>query len=121
LTLGDIGPHRSGVSDPTLNAPFGARACAEYESFPGLAAKLPAPLSGAAIQGILEIGWPLAAIGANNSFTWLRDRLKDDIQNNGHVAKSDFAVVHAGAVLTELGGTVVFIKEQKGQGIRTCR
>jgi hypothetical protein len=104
---------------PLLITPFGASACAAYESFPGLASQLPNPLSGAAIQRILEFGWPIASIGANDSFTWLHDEMARDFGEHGRIDKSDCAVVHAGAVLTELGGSVNFLREQKGLGVRT--
>ena len=80
-----------------------AAACEQFESFAGLTEKLPKPLEGTNIQNILEFGWPLAIVGANPSFEWLRNRVTKEIARTGHASRSDWAVIHAGALLTALG------------------
>jgi len=96
-----------------------AAACEQFESFAGLTEKLPKPLEGTNIQNILEFGWPLAIVGANPSFEWLRNRVTKEIARTGHASRSDWAVIHAGALLTALGARVTFLREVKKQGTRT--
>src|SRR5438477_1322759 len=96
-----------------------AAACEQFESFAGLTEKLPKPLEGTNIQNILEFGWPLAIVGANPSFEWLRNRVTKEIARTGHASRSDWAVIHAGALLTAVGARVTFLREVKKQGTRT--
>lgn len=66
----------------------------------------PGPFQPADAQRIVELGWPFASLGQNSSLDHI---LRKGV--SGKFKTDDFSVIHAGALLTKLGGRVEFLKE----------
>ncbi|WP_315759720.1 hypothetical protein [Bradyrhizobium sp. SZCCHNRI2007] len=92
---------------PVSLSPFGEAAVHAYAAWRDLNEEI-APADPLQAQKLVEMGWPLAALGTNESLKRILRKSK-----NGKPAPSDWSVIHAGALLTHLGARVVFLKEGK--------
>jgi len=90
-------------------SPFGEKAVSAYAALPGVDGWLPpAGLQPFNALRIVELGWPLAILGTNDSLKQILSKSK-----KGKFKASDWSVLHAGALLTQLGAHVEFLKEKK--------
>ncbi|MFZ1109315.1 MAG: hypothetical protein WAN43_13350 [Rhodomicrobium sp.] len=80
-----------------------------YAALPGVDGWMPpADFQPLDAQRILQMGWPLAILGASKGLKRILRKSK-----NGKIAADDWSVIHAGAMLTQLGARVEFLKEGK--------
>src|SRR5947207_820665 len=94
-------------------SPLGEAAIRAYGALPGVADWLPPPeFQPIDALRILEFAWPLVVLGSNPG----ADRILRKT-NSGRMPAPDVSVIHAGALLTELGAAVEFPPEEKN--IRT--
>ena len=95
-------------------SPFGEAAIRAYATLPGAHDDSSfARFEPIDAQRIVEAGWPLAVLGNNESLQYILRKSKD-----GMYDRSDWSVIHAGAMLTRLGARVEFLKES--QNTRTA-
>jgi hypothetical protein len=86
-----------------------------YAGLPGVEGWAPpAGFQPLAAHRIVECGWPFAVLGENRS---LNQILRKSV--NGKFDPSDWSVIHAGALLTQLGARVEFLKESNKERVRT--
>src|SRR5208337_1111020 len=96
---------------PVPLSPLGEAAVNAYAALPGVNEWMPpADFQQIQAQRLVQMGWPLAVLGANESLKRILRKSK-----NGKVDASDWSVIHAGALLTHLGARVEFLKESESR------
>src|SRR6516165_1945021 len=86
---------------------FGEAAVTAYAALPGVDGWMPpAGFQPIQPQRLVQMGWPLAVLGANEGLKRILRKWK-----NGKIDASDWSVIHTGALLTHLGARVEFLKE----------
>jgi hypothetical protein len=94
---------------PVRLSPFGEAAVNAYAALLGVDGWTPsAQFQPIHVQRIVEVGWPFAVLGSNDGLKRILRKSK-----NGKFDPSDWSVIHAGALLTQLGARVEFLKEEK--------
>jgi hypothetical protein len=94
---------------PVRLSPLGEEAVRAYAALPGVDGWTPPPgFQPLDAQRIVQMGWPFAILGVNDSLERLVRK-----STKGGFAPSDWSVIHAGALLTRLGARVEFLKEEK--------
>src|SRR5712671_1874855 len=94
---------------PVPLSPFGEAAVNAYAALSGVSDWTPpAGFQPSDAQRIVQLGWPFAVLGANASL----DRIVRKA-SGGKFDAPDWSVIHAGALLTQLGARVEFPKEEK--------
>jgi hypothetical protein len=87
---------------PVSLSPFGEAAVNAYAAVPGVDEWMPpAGFQPIQAQRLVQMGWPLAILGANEGLKRILRKSK-----NGKIDASDWSVIHTGALLTHLGARV---------------
>jgi hypothetical protein len=98
---------------PVLQRPLsklGGEACNVYEALPGEFSHRPGTPE-EALSRVLSYGLPCAVIGKNPSFEKMMEGSIPSILQSGRMERHIWGVMYAGALLTQLGSRVEFLKE----------
>ncbi len=91
--------------------PVGEKACYAYEALLGVENWESAEWQPIHAQRVLQNGWPLAILSDNASLNGFLNRKRLPPTTGRTVSSDDWSVIHAGAILKQLGVEVEFVAE----------